>query len=95
MSHTPVPSTGVGPLAARGAAWADASFGPLLAGTRFYGTAAVMTAATVATVLILANGASVSWLLLIVAAPLYLAYRMHVLSIARGWGSGSATSPAE
>ena len=83
MSHTPVPSTGVGPLAARGAAWADASFGPLLAGTRFYGTAAVMTAATVATVLILANGASVSWLLLIVAAPLYLAYRMHVLSIAR------------
>jgi diguanylate cyclase (GGDEF)-like protein/putative nucleotidyltransferase with HDIG domain len=83
MSHTPVPSTGVGPLAARGAAWADASFGPLLAGTRFYGTAAVMAAATVATVLILANGASVSWLLLIVAAPLYLAYRMHVLSIAR------------
>jgi diguanylate cyclase (GGDEF)-like protein/putative nucleotidyltransferase with HDIG domain len=83
MSHTPVPSTGVGPLAARGAAWADASFGPLLAGTRFYGTAAVMAAASVATALILANGASVSWLLLIVAAPLYLAYRMHVLSIAR------------
>jgi diguanylate cyclase (GGDEF)-like protein/putative nucleotidyltransferase with HDIG domain len=83
MSHTPVPSTGVGPLAARGAAWADASFGPLLAGTRFYGTAAVMAAAAAATALILANGASVSWLLLIVAAPLYLAYRMHVLSIAR------------
>jgi diguanylate cyclase (GGDEF)-like protein/putative nucleotidyltransferase with HDIG domain len=83
MSHTPVPSTGAGPLAARGSAWADASFGPLLAGTRFYGTAAVMAAAATATVLILANGASASWLLLIVAAPLYLAYRMHVLSIAR------------
>ena len=53
------------------------------AGRRAFGTAAVVTAAVLATAVVLAARASGWWLLIIAAAPLYLAYRTHLLSVAR------------
>jgi diguanylate cyclase (GGDEF)-like protein/putative nucleotidyltransferase with HDIG domain len=79
----PVPYTGVPPFAARDAAWANPSSDPASARLRFWGTAAVIAAAVIATALILVRDASGYWLAVIAAAPLYVAYRTHVLSAVR------------
>jgi putative nucleotidyltransferase with HDIG domain len=50
---------------------------------RFYGTAGVVSAAIIATLLIVVRNASGNWLWIIAAAPLYLAYRTHVVSATR------------
>ena len=84
MTVGPVPCTVVQSFSAREAAWATTSFGaPLSARLRFWGTAAVVGAAVLATALILVRDASGYWLAVIAAAPLYIAYRTNVLSASR------------
>ena len=81
MTHAPAPSTGVGPLATSGRRLVRAAARGRARGT---GSVSVMAAATVATVLMLVNGCRFLRLLLIVARRrCILAYRMHVLSVAR------------
>src|SRR5919107_745766 len=83
MSQPPVRPTRVRPSAAR-AGWSPATLVDThLAGRRTFGTAAVVGAAAIATALALVSHASGFWLVIIAAAPLYLAYRTHVLSVAR------------
>jgi diguanylate cyclase (GGDEF)-like protein/putative nucleotidyltransferase with HDIG domain len=54
-----------------------------LAGRRVLGRAAVVSTAVIATAVIAVSEASGFWLLVIAAAPLYLAYRTHLLSMER------------
>jgi diguanylate cyclase (GGDEF)-like protein/putative nucleotidyltransferase with HDIG domain len=83
MSFALAPCTGEPPSSARRAAGADPSIDAASTRLRFWGIAAVASAAVIATILILLRDASGYWLSLVTAAPLYIAYRTHVVSAAR------------
>jgi diguanylate cyclase (GGDEF)-like protein/putative nucleotidyltransferase with HDIG domain len=83
MSHEPAQTNGAGQPGTDHVCWAEEPFEPLSRGLQFYGTACVLLAALVATAVIFIEHASGYWLSLIVAAPLYLAYRTQALSVAR------------
>ena len=83
MSHPPDRRTRARPIAARTLGRPATLLDTPLATTRVCGTAAVVTTAVIATAIIVVSQASGFWLLMIAAAPLYLAYRTHLLSVAR------------
>ena len=83
MSHPPDRRTRARPIAARPLGRPATLLDTPLATTRVCGTAAVVTTAVIATAIIVVSQASGFWLLMIAAAPLYLAYRTHLLSVAR------------
>ena len=83
MSQPPVRPTRVRLFAAR-AGWLPGTLlDRPLADSGVFGIAAVVTAAAIATALVLMSQRSGLWLVIIASAPLYLAYRTHVLSTAR------------
>jgi diguanylate cyclase (GGDEF)-like protein/putative nucleotidyltransferase with HDIG domain len=82
MRHTSDFGAGVRPLLARGSAWTRTSLRTLPA-ARLCGVAALVAAILVATALVTVLRASGYWLAIIVAAPLYVAYRTHVLLLGR------------
>ena len=83
MSQPPVRPTRVRLFAAR-AGWSPGTLlDRPLADSGVFGIAAVVTAAAIATALVLMSQRSGLWLVIIASAPLYLAYRTHVLSTAR------------
>ncbi len=83
MSHPSDRRTRARPIAARTLGRPATLLDTPLAATRVCGTAAVVITAVIATAIIVVSQASGFWLLMIAAAPLYLAYRTHLLSVAR------------
>jgi diguanylate cyclase (GGDEF)-like protein/putative nucleotidyltransferase with HDIG domain len=83
MSQPPVRPTRVRLIAAR-ARWRPGTLlDRPLADSGVFATAAVVTAAAIATALVLMSQRSGLWLVIIASAPLYLAYRTHVRAAAR------------
>ncbi len=83
MSVASVPRASVRSGPARCAEWENVSLDAFSSRVRFYGTAGVVSAAVIATLLIFVRNASGNWLWIIASAPLYLAYRTHVVSATR------------
>ena len=83
MSHTPVRRTSVRPIPIRTGRWLPTPLDTPVAGWRAFITVAVISAAVTAIAVVLVSQRSAIWLLIVAAAPLYLAYCTHLQSLAR------------